>query len=165
MIPAMIDRMARRRSPWADVAQRPGLTVRLLELPDGVRGVCRPTGPTTGIIALSAALDQVERSAVLAHELVHVRRGGPCPSELSEVWWAVEAREELVVDREVARDLVPTVEFDSWLDARVEEGDLVDAALVAEVWRVPERVAQVALELAAQRRLNASGRGCRPWCT
>jgi hypothetical protein len=73
------------------LASLSGVTVRLVDLPRGVRGACRPLGQGRAMVVIDRRLGQVKRTAVLAHELVHLERGGPCPSGLSGEWWAVEA--------------------------------------------------------------------------
>jgi hypothetical protein len=149
----MVVAMARRVSPWVVLRSRPEVRVRLMDLVgSGFRGACARDGDGGWVVLLCRSLDQVERSATLAHELRHVDRGGGCSWPGAPAgWWAVEAREELIVDRGVARDLLPAVELDVWIRQRVEVGEQVDARLVSVEWAVPERIARIALEEAVAR--------------
>jgi hypothetical protein len=143
--------MARRVSPWSFVAGRNDLDIRIRRLPEGVNGACRVSAAGRSTIVLSADLDQAERTAVLAHELVHLERGGGCPETGSDVWDVVSRREEVRVDREVARALCPAAEVDAWIRLEVDAGHQVDAVAVSEAWALPGWIAAIVLEDAAGR--------------
>lgn len=140
-----------RRSPWTTLAARSNVTVRLAALPSGVNGACRERDGHA-VILLSSLLDQVERSITLAHELIHLDRGGGCPSGLPGMLWdPVTAREEAAVDSAVATDLLPADRFDAWIAAEVALDHQVDALLVSIEWAVPTRIAVLALAAAERR--------------
>jgi hypothetical protein len=126
-------------NPWAAAARLPRLEIWFDDVPDGATWH-RVDGRDH--ITIDSRAGRRERSALLAHELVHVERGVGYP-------WATEAtmeREEAIVRRETARRLVPTDELAA-LVARRSEVEPVTASLVAEEFDVPERVAQEALRL------------------
>lgn len=95
---------------------------------------------TTGTIWLHPHLGRQERHAVLAHELVHLERGIPAPATPA----VLVAREERLVDAEVARRLVPLDELARFAVARVTV-EPVTARLVADEFDVPVAVAERAL--------------------
>lgn len=140
-------------SPWAEVGGLPHVQVRHVDLPDEVGGgALVRRGPTVWIL-LDQDLPQDERRAVLAHELEHLRRG---PSsrcvDMPSGWDDVIAREEISVDRAVARRLVPLDELAVFVDRVIELGEPVGAAAVMEEFGVPVDVAHLALHLLAQAR-------------
>jgi len=99
------------------------------------------------VIAVDVDLDPVERNAVLAHELVHDERGGGIDaSYMPPGWDAVVAREEDLVEREVARRLVPAAELTTFLALREELGEPVMVSDVADEFGVPPWVAARACE-------------------
>ena len=158
-----------RGSVWGRLVDEADVDVRLVVMPPGVRGACaRVDGQV--VVVVDKALPRVDRTAVLCHELEHLRRGGGCPTAgMPEAWWAVWARDELAVDQAVAAELVPAVELDVWLGRRdtVDEPTLV--VDVAEAWEVTPRLAALALEDAwvRARALEAAAeagqrRGCVP---
>jgi hypothetical protein len=139
----------RRGSPWAVLAARPDIVVRFADLSStGARGACCRSGDGW-LIVLCTSLDQVSRSAVLAHELQHVERGGGVDHPAMPVTWAaIVRREELLADRATAAAMVPVDVLRDWLcrqDGGVTAGD------VALEWEVPVWLAVVALELAGER--------------
>ncbi len=106
----------------------------------------------TATITLASGLDRAERNAVLAHELVHLERGGGVDYAGSPPsWQAVVAREERIVDREVARRLVPPRELHRLARARRSTGDPVTIDDVIEEFDVPEWVARDAVDLSRRR--------------
>lgn len=142
--------MARVWSPWQTLADRPDITVRFADLTaTGAKGACCRTSDGW-LVVLCRSLGQVERSSVLAHELVHVERGGGGWHDgMPSGWAAVLAREERATDRATARVMVPPDRLAGWLGC--QEGG-VTAADVAVEFRVPVWLAAVALELAGEQR-------------
>lgn len=104
-------------------------------------------------IVLEVELDRRERRAVLAHELVHDERGGGCVAHgMPEGWMAVVVRDELAVQREVARWLVPRDDLVTFMErVTLEDTVGVTAWEVAEEFDVPEDVALTALRLFSSR--------------
>ena len=101
------------------------------------------------VVELDDRLDRIERNAVLAHELVHEERGGSIDFVGSAPSWAaVVAREELWVDREVARRLVPADELASFIARRGSIDEATTVADVAAEFDVPKWVAALALAAA-----------------
>lgn len=89
------------------------------------------------MILLDPSLTRAERKAALAHELVHVERGGGvcAPFALSD---------ERRVNRVVALRLVPPDELEHFLEQRLEFGS-ISTHDVEEEFDVPSWVAQIAL--------------------
>ena len=126
-------------NPWAAAARLPRLEIWFDDVPEGA------TWHRIGdrdLITIDARAGRRERSALLAHELVHVERGVGHPYASA----ATMEREEAIVRRETARRLVPPDELAD-LVARRAEVEPVTAHLVAEEFDVPEPVAQEALLL------------------
>jgi RNA 3'-terminal phosphate cyclase len=67
------------------------------------------------------------------------------------LWDPVSAREEAAVDREVADQLIPALEFDQWIANQVGLDHQVDAVLTSIEWAVPLRIAVLALAKAEVR--------------
>jgi hypothetical protein len=104
------------------------------------------------VVVLDAGLDQTDRTAVLAHELEHIARGGGLPEPIPGMrWGAILAREEATVDRAAVDQLVPPAELDTWITARVADDSHVDAVAVSDAWAVPQRYAAIALDAATKR--------------
>jgi hypothetical protein len=100
-------------------------------------------------IVIDPSLDQVDRNAALAHELIHLERGGGAEhGGMPDDWEAVVARDEAAVDAEVARRLCPLEELIPWAARRVAAGETVEAWQVAEEWGIPERIARLAIRAA-----------------
>lgn len=95
-------------------------------------------------IVIDRSLPPVERLAVLAHELVHIERGGT--ADCLDV-----GREERAVDRIVAQRLVPADELEALVEVLVEIEGGVTAEMVAEEFEVPAEVAARAMAGLAQR--------------
>ena len=101
--------------PCRDLADRPHLTL-----------IYRDQGPEgeyhrrTLTISLRHGLSQVKRRCVLAHELVHDERGDVALTEP-----ALNARQELIVERTAARRLIP---LHALLDALRWTGHVDEAA-------------------------------------
>lgn len=99
--------------PWRALRSRPHLRLQVADLPFDVNGVIR----SDGTILLARDLLQVERRCTILHELVHDERGIP---------HGYDPREELAVEQEVARRLIPLerlVDVARWTDCPVEAAD------------------------------------------
>lgn len=127
-----------RWNPWRALRDREAIRFARLDLPDGVDGAHATKGERRAIV-IDRALLRSERNAVLAHELIHDERGHlpPGASDLEVL------REERRVDAEVARRLVPLDELRELVRQRVELGEQVTAADIAEHFDVPEWVARI----------------------
>lgn len=135
--------MAGGWNPWRALRAREHVHLEWRDLPDGIDGFWAPLPGGRAVIALAARLRRTERRCVLAHELVHDERGfvtSLMPRALAE-------KEERAVEVEVARRLVPLDDLRSWITVRVDVGDLVTVASVAEEWDVADDVARRALSL------------------
>lgn len=95
---------SRVHDPWRRFAELTDWTLRWAELPPGVMG---STCHRTRTVTLALGMSQAERRCTIAHETKHVERGPVAPEETR--------REELLIERAVARLLIPDV------------GELVDA--------------------------------------
>jgi hypothetical protein len=84
--------------PWHRFSELTDWTLRWAELPPGVMG---ETCHRTRTVTLALGMSQAERRCTIAHETEHVLRGPVLPHE--------SRREELRIDRTVARLLVPDV--------------------------------------------------------
>lgn len=117
------------------------------DLPESTGGAVYIRQGHSAVIVLDTSLNRVERNAALAHELVHHERGGGShDSDMPRGWRAVAAREEMWVDREVARRLVPLDTLAELCDRTADLGEGVDPWMVAEEFDVTEAVARQALE-------------------
>ena len=135
-------------NPWRALRARDHIDFFLAPLPFQLRAVLWPRGERSAIV-IDPSLTRQERSAALAHELVHDERGGGCgcPEDAPPAWRPVAVREERAVSREVARRLLPVGPLMAFVAARVEAGDSVTPATVAEEFDTTEDVARVALVL------------------
>lgn len=107
--------------PWRKLRALAEWTLRIAPLPKGVMG---ETYWPTKTITLRPDLLQAERRCTIAHELTHIERG-PVPVEP-----VLAAREELTVEKETARRLIP---IERLADALAwAHGDLHQAA--DELW-------------------------------
>jgi hypothetical protein len=138
-------------NPWRELRLREHIVFRLAPLPDGVDGVYWPRGGRAAVI-VDRDLDQRHRRAVLAHELIHDERGGGATCVgMPDSWDDVVARDELVVDKERARRLVPPHALRDFIEVRMTLDDLpgVTPLEVSEHFDVPISVAERALRLLA----------------
>lgn len=125
-------------NPWQALREWQAAELSMAELPNGVAAVSCPYGDRPAIV-LDPSLTQVERNAALAHELIHLERGGTCAG----AGWAEEER----VEDEVARRLVPLGELLVWV-VKLEQADVrVEPWMVAEEFHVPDAVAERAMRL------------------
>lgn len=130
-------------NPWAAAGRLPHLEIWFADVPEG--GTWHREGGRDHI-TIDARAGRRERSALLAHELIHAERGIGHPVATA----ATMQREEAIVRRETARRLVPPDELAD-LVARRSEVEPVTAHLVAEEFDVPEPVALEALRALAAR--------------
>jgi hypothetical protein len=100
--------------PWRRFRELVDWTLRWERLPDGIFG---ETCFATKTVTLTTGLDQAQRRCTIAHETQHILRGLP-PT-------GMEGWEEELVDRNVARLLLPDIETIgdalAWADWRVRE--------------------------------------------
>jgi len=113
---------------WAFLTDRAG---EIEDLGDGSRR-----------ITLDARLDQIDRRAVLAHELVHDERDILFSAEAPP---ALVAKEEALVEAETCRRLVPQRALNELVRRRVLDGGAVTWREVAEWFDVPRDIAERAL--------------------
>lgn len=83
--------------PWNDLRGRSDVTLHVVELPPGLRGLC---DVRTRTIWMTKGMRQRQRRAVLRHELLHLDRG--------EVFSNAHFRnrEEAAVEQETARMMI-----------------------------------------------------------
>lgn len=130
-------------SPWRALRKRERAVFGLADLEDDRGGAVALRVGEREVILIDRRLMRTERKVALAHELVHLERGGIVhdPDD-SPMWSPVVAREENRVDQIVAGRLVPREELVDWLTARDEPTTALD---VAEEFDVTEAVAVLAL--------------------
>jgi hypothetical protein len=134
-------------SPWDELVRMTDVLFDRAHLPSGVDAVRWSDGRRT-LILLDRSLDRAGRRAALAHELEHHRRGGgACQPAMPPTWRAVARREEEIVDRAVARRLVPQDDLVAFIVRQGTIGEPVTALDVAEQFDVPPAVADRALQL------------------
>jgi IrrE N-terminal-like domain len=103
-------------------------------------------------IVVDPDLDEPRRREVLTHELVHHERGGGAPRrDAPPLLETLVERDELCVDAEVARRLVPPQALARLVDQRLADGQGVDARDVADHFSVSTDVATRALLQLRQR--------------
>ena len=137
-------------SPWAAAAAIPNLNIRFAELPAETGGACLARRTPNIWIVLDPRLSRPERKCRLAHELIHLERGSSSRcTYMPRSWDACVVREEMWVDREVARRLVPRLDLHAFIDQAVELGSAVDALVVADRFGVPVPIASIALGMVA----------------
>lgn len=139
-------------NPWRELRHRThlllawgrlgGLGGRIDQLPNGMRQ-----------ITLDIDLDQRERNAVLAHELVHDERG-LLPRGAPKPW---RDREERAVRDETARRLVPADLLEDFVTNQVIDHGCCEWRDVADEFDVPRDVAERAMMLLARRRHPTAG--------
>ena len=107
------------------------------------------------VIALRAGTSAAQQRCTLAHELVHLERGGSCGGPWS-------AREELLVHAEAARRLVPLTAL---ADAIAEIGGDHDVGALARLLEVDTETARLRLRLldAAERARLRAGLNPETW--
>lgn len=133
---------------WRALRERPEIEFVLCDLPQGVRAIHASDGQHQAIL-VSRNLSPAERLAAVAHELVHVERGGSGHHpDAPATWGPAVAVEERRVNDIVARRLVPPDRLAEFVQRRLSAHDRVTAADVAEEFDVPQDVAERAMRLA-----------------
>lgn len=134
-------------SPWRVLRERHDVILGLRRLPASTGGGVIYRDADGAVILIEADLRRVERKMVLAHELVHLERGGVIADvDQPPTWDAVVAREELRVDRIVAERMVPVDELNAWVESL--DGEPVTVHDVAARFDVSEEVARLACAMA-----------------
>lgn len=102
--------------PWRAFRELVDWTLHWAHLPEGLLGI---TDYRARTVTLDSRLTQAERRCTIAHETEHIHRG-PVPGWL----WP---REEIAVDRNVARKLLPDIklvgEALAWANSNTEAAD------------------------------------------
>jgi hypothetical protein len=101
--------------PWRRFAELTDWSLGWAELPDGVMG---RTCHRTRTVTLALGMSQAERRCTIAHETAHIERGPVAPRQV--------LREELAIDRTVARLLIPSAR--ELADAMTWAGGHLEAA-------------------------------------
>lgn len=136
-----------RWNPWADLKIRRDIRAYFTDLPDGTHAVHQLRG-RLHVVVIDAD-NQVDRNHLLAHELVHIERGGGCPHAgwMAATWGPVVMREEERVETIVTHRLVPQAELLDVAWRACEHEGRLDAWTVADHFTVPQHVAERALWL------------------
>ena len=122
------------------------MAFRLVDMPcEEIDALYVKRGDTRAIL-IGRHLDPVGRLAALAHELVHIERGGV--DDCLDI-----GREERAVDRIVAERLVPADELEALVDVLIDLEGGVTAEMVASEFEVPVAVAERAM-VELQRRME-----------
>ena len=130
--------MVSRWNPWRALRDRDHIRLGFDEVAEDAGGAAYGHRGERAVIVLSPGLGRRERSARLAHELVHDERRITSPAATD----ATMQREEAKVRRLVAVRLVPLDELAELAGGRV---DPVMAWEVADHFDVPEHIAWEAL--------------------
>lgn len=132
--------------PWRALRGLDDVELELCDLPGEARAIYAQRGEDRAIL-IDRRLSPTERLAALAHELVHLERGGGCHQRGAPAPLAIDARkEERRVDDEVARRLVPFGDLAEFVDMLIDCGETVTVALVADEFDVTEGCARIAME-------------------
>lgn len=142
--------MAERWNPWRALRARPWITFVRAPLPPSTGGaVCATWNDGSSVIAIDSALGRRARREALAHELVHLERGGSCAYlGQADGWSAVVVREERAVERITAGRLVPPAEIIDFVERRVASEIPTTALDVSEEFDMSEQMAELVLRLA-----------------
>jgi hypothetical protein len=141
---------------WGELRRRPHIELVFETMPDNA-GLIEDIGEGRRRITIDTDLDQCERRAVLAHELIHDER---------EIFFTDDTplmlivKEESNVEAETTRRLVPIDELEVLVTARVLDGGTVEWRDVAEWFDVPREISEQAMEQLQRRarRRHASER-------
>ena len=126
---------------WGELRRRPHIELVWAHL-RGHRGRIEDLGGGRRRITLDAGLNQCDRRAVLAHELVHDERGILFTDDTPVL---LVVKEEAYVRTETTRRLVPIDELELLVRAAVLDGQSVAWRDVAGWFDVPRDVADDAL--------------------
>lgn len=126
---------------WGELRRRPHLELAWAYL-TGHRGRIEDVGDGRRRIVIDARLDQRQRRATLAHELVHDERG-LLYTEDTPI--GIVRKEEAIVEAETARRLVPLEELDQLVRTAVLNDGCVTWREVADWFEVPRDVAEHAM--------------------
>lgn len=142
--------MAETYNSWSALRAQPHVTLVRARLPDSPGGaVCATWSDGSAVIVIDPSLGRRARHAALAHELVHLERGGACAGS---PFFAT--KEERAVWREVARRLVP----DDRLSELIMRAESLDEPLtphmVSEEFDCTHYVAELALTLRRAQQQN-----------
>jgi hypothetical protein len=124
-------------------ADAAGVEVIVCDLPAAARpGIyCRHRG--SDYILVQRGLDEPLRTAVLAHELEHFRRGGGADADgMSDYWWPCVAREEARVRAAAARRRIDLEDLAELAEAAEAFGHHVTAADVAGDYQLTHEEAE-----------------------
>ena len=138
--------MAGAWKPWRALRERDDIDLLLTDMPDGASKGMLASRAGRHVIIIDRDLSPVDRLAVLAHEMVHLERGGSGHEpDMPEAMRPVVNREEARVDDEVTPRLVPAEELVSFSRRQAElEGCCTADDVVAE-FDVPHHVAERAI--------------------
>lgn len=115
-------------------------------LPEGVQGLSCQSDNGTIAIALDANLGQNERCWTLAHELIHISRGGSCKRTPGATFWeAMTVKEEAHVNAVACDLVVPPRLLAVEVERALTLDEDPDLAEVADRFWVPKAVARYAL--------------------
>jgi hypothetical protein len=129
--------------PWRRFSELSDWALHWAELPPGVMGL---TCHRTRTVTLARGMSQAERRCTIAHETEHIVRGPVAPHQAR--------REEVAIDRTVARLLMPNL---GWVtDAMVRASGHLESA-ADELW-VDDYLLQVRLDLLTDREREGVGR-------
>lgn len=143
-------------NPWGEADRQPDVIVTFKVLPDWTGGACVTYIDGWAVVTIDPRLGPQDRDAALTHELVHAERdrgrGATLNRSMPSSWHAVEAREEHIVNREVARRMVDLDDLEEFVDGMCSLGLGVGPDEVAEQFEVTPQVARDALLLLAHPR-------------
>lgn len=144
--------VGRRWRPYRDIRDRPDVDIVLTRMPDGWPPALLADAGDVKVILVNRNADPAERLVHVAHEVVHLERGGsghrPGLTAQQEV---LVAREEQRVDRIVAERLLPHGELVAWVEATTTVEPVT-------VWACAEHFG-VTLPVAARALLDLQDRG------
>lgn len=130
---------------------QPDVHVALHSLPTAGGAILEPLHRDGALIVVDPRFDGPERRERLAHELVHLERGGGIDDpDMPDSWRTVVLREERWVNDEVARRMVPPAVLCRYVEGVTACDGEVSIDDVARDFNVPRRVAGRALQLLAR---------------
>lgn len=134
--------------PWREADGVPHVSVAWERLPAETGGAAVVERDGWVVVFLDPQLPASERTAALAHELIHVERaGGAYDPAMPDTWGPVVAREERRVDYEAARRLLPVARLLEAAEVVADLGGHVTAEEFAAEFELPVAVAERAMLL------------------